>query len=218
LLFVEVEVEEEETEVEHDNNRSHIENQTVTSNKISAKMTYQYPKERSVRFPVIPDEMETKKRTGRRQVEQSKEKDQQRPRLRAEKPATTKKTQPRSISKKENKPFVPTEVPSPIYGLQKREETKPIVERPAYERKRERNQVQPEKKKQEVTNKEYEEPINDESVDQPVMREEVEVTKLEQALTVEPDLVQDKVEIQNNQSSLLKNEEGKNNSTEIIQS
>ncbi|GAB3792082.1 DNA translocase FtsK [Virgibacillus kimchii] len=107
---------------------------------IEAKITYQYPKEKPFRFPVIPDQQaqQPKHKSNadnpaykRRNTEPSRGH-----------PKTTRKTEhkpSRKIYKKDSdEPFKLTEVPSPIYGYQPRVKNKEIENVPAYKRKKEK--------------------------------------------------------------------------------
>lgn len=127
-LFVHEEIEEEMVMPTEKNNFQH--------KQITAKMMYQYPKQRNYRFPVIPDEPPGK-RTGldTRPTSDEKSRIQPRDRRRRERNLDYKE---RKVYKKDKKPFVPTEVPSPIYGFQKREENKKIENTPAFERRKQK--------------------------------------------------------------------------------
>lgn len=128
-LFVHEEIEEEEMVMPTEKNN-------FQHKQITAKMTYQYPKQRNYRFPVIPDEPPGK-RTGldTRPTSDEKSRIQPRDRRRRERNLDYKE---RKVYKKDKKPFVPTEVPSPIYGFQKREENKKIENTPAFERRKQK--------------------------------------------------------------------------------
>lgn len=128
-LFVHEEIEEEEMVMPTEKNN-------FQHKQITAKMMYQYPKQRNYRFPVIPDEPPGK-RTGldTRPTSDEKSRIQPRDRRRRERNLDYKE---RKVYKKDKKPFVPTEVPSPIYGFQKREENKKIENTPAFERRKQK--------------------------------------------------------------------------------
>ncbi|MBN6206904.1 DNA translocase FtsK [Ralstonia pickettii] len=113
--------------------------------EIKPKITYQYPENKSFRFPVIPDEpkrgtqAEEKPAYLRREQEKKRETKNKR---------EQEQLHPRKVYKNENAPpFTPTEVPSPIYGFQKRNNS--IENVPAYQRK----QKGQESVEQEVFNK-----------------------------------------------------------------
>ncbi len=103
---------------------------------IKAKMTYQYPKEKPFRFPVIPDQQTERKTNAERPAYERRKPDAR------IQPINTMKSEQRNTNKvyKKNKdePFTPTEVPSPIYGYQPRRKNKEIEDVPAYKRKREK--------------------------------------------------------------------------------
>ncbi|MDG5473477.1 DNA translocase FtsK [Jeotgalibacillus sp. ET6] len=95
-------------------------------NQMDTKMVYQYPKG-AFRFPIIPDE-----KTERPQREESPKKNGNN--YDAERKASERVYDEKIKVKKEGskKPFTPTEVPSPIYGFQKRP-VKPEIEEIEYE-------------------------------------------------------------------------------------
>lgn len=146
-LFVHEEIEEEEMVMPTEKNN-------FQHKQITAKMMYQYPKQRNYRFPVIPDEPPGK-RTGldTRPTSDEKSRIQPRDRRRRERNLDYKE---RKVYKKDKKPFVPTEVPSPIYGFQKREENKKIENTPAFERRKQKIESN-----QETTSPEKQEQINE---------------------------------------------------------
>ncbi|MBM7597661.1 S-DNA-T family DNA segregation ATPase FtsK/SpoIIIE [Virgibacillus halotolerans] len=117
--------------------------------KLQARVTYQYPENKNFRFPVIPDQQEPKKQTEeeipayqRKREETTK---------RSKRPNDTPNETPNEIpsetqrngqfakvyKKNTSVPFKPTEVPSPVYGFQKKKEQKEIEEVPAFKRKQE---------------------------------------------------------------------------------
>ncbi|MGD7044270.1 DNA translocase FtsK [Jeotgalibacillus proteolyticus] len=95
-------------------------------NQMDTKMVYQYPKG-AFRFPIIPDE-----KTERPPREQGTKKTGNN--YDAERKASERVYDEKIKVKKEGskKPFTPTEVPSPIYGFQKRP-VKPEIEEIEYE-------------------------------------------------------------------------------------
>ena len=99
--------------------------------KFQTKMMYQYPTKSSFRFPVIPDE------------EQSKQDPldipayQRRQRERRQDVLINDNNE--NMIEKEKRRFVPTEVPSPIYGYQKYKKRKEIEDVPAFVRKQQKN-------------------------------------------------------------------------------
>ncbi|MHA6251980.1 DNA translocase FtsK [Oceanobacillus sp. CAU 1775] len=100
---------------------------------IKPKISYQYPRDRSFRFPIIPDET----------VQASKKEDApayvRRKQQRNTEPVPRKRTseqETRKIYKRENAPpFQASDVPSPIYGFQKPKNK--IEDVPAFQRKKE---------------------------------------------------------------------------------
>ncbi|WP_337019630.1 DNA translocase FtsK [Oceanobacillus massiliensis] len=127
--------------------------------QLKAKMTYQYPERNAFRFPVIPDEPQTnmaredipayQKKQSKRQERSSQDKEKHNNQHRKDRQTSSggeeksqrieprEKTIPgRKVYKKDPSiPFQPTEVPSPIYGFQKRRQNKEIEQIPAYKRK-----------------------------------------------------------------------------------
>ncbi|WP_010651221.1 DNA translocase FtsK [Oceanobacillus massiliensis] len=127
--------------------------------QLKAKMTYQYPERNAFRFPVIPDEPQTnkaredipayQKKQSKRQERSSQDKEKHNNQHRkdgqtssggeekAQRIEPREKSIPgRKVYKKDPSiPFQPTEVPSPIYGFQKRRQNEEIEQIPAYKRK-----------------------------------------------------------------------------------
>ncbi|AXI09737.1 DNA translocase FtsK [Oceanobacillus zhaokaii] len=135
----------EEEEEEHTERETSHDN---AAQNVKARVTYQYPKKSSFRFPVIPDERVGKKQTDNTPAYRKKDTPNH---LRKETPNYQRKREekvikenksPEKISnkvyKKTNTPFQVSEVPSPIYGLQKRR--KEIEDVPAYMRKEEKTE------------------------------------------------------------------------------
>ncbi|PPA71673.1 DNA translocase FtsK [Jeotgalibacillus proteolyticus] len=96
------------------------------SHDLDTKMVYQYPKG-AFRFPIIPDEQNV--RVKNEQKEEAKRSqpapDYEADRKLYEREYDEKKKVKREVS---NRPFTPTEVPSPIYGFEKRPDKKKIPE------------------------------------------------------------------------------------------
>ncbi|WP_088050900.1 DNA translocase FtsK [Virgibacillus dakarensis] len=120
LFFTEV-IEEEEIERKPREHSFH-------DQELHTKVVHKYPNRKSFRFPVIPDDPKTNEAIERPAFE--------RKRREPKKPAEPQKTE-NKIEKKttDNKPFRPTEVPSPIYGYQKRKKEKEVEEIPTFVRK-----------------------------------------------------------------------------------
>lgn len=118
--------------------------------QVEARMMYQYPEKNSFRFPVIPD-VPTKK-TVNRPAESKVDYETSAPTFKKEKKREERKFEEpirhdRKVYKKNpDIPFEPTDVPSPIYGYQKRQKEKEIENVPAYKRK---DQIQEEKRNEE---------------------------------------------------------------------
>lgn len=120
--------------------------------EIKPKITYQYPEKKSFRFPLIPDEPirdysdnsktpaylrreKDKKDNGETPTYLQREKDKKRNSYTKLENAPVQ-NHSRKVYKKENAPpFQLTEVPSPVYGLQKQKER--IENVPAFKRKEE---------------------------------------------------------------------------------
>ncbi|MCP8617151.1 DNA translocase FtsK [Salirhabdus salicampi] len=107
---------------------------------VQAKMSYQYPKKGSFRFPIIPDDERPNK--------ESRKRDRY--------PVTDEKVQQHKQHTDYDRPlFRPTDVPSPIYGFQKKkdhslvDEIQEIEEVPSFVRKETR--VQKENNREETT-------------------------------------------------------------------
>jgi S-DNA-T family DNA segregation ATPase FtsK/SpoIIIE len=107
---------------------------------VKAKMTYQYPKEKPFRFPVIPDQHT--QQPERRQHPERPAYARRKSDVSRVKPIRTRKSENISTNKVYKKdpdlPFKPTKVPSPIHGYQPRKKRNEIENVPAYKRKREK--------------------------------------------------------------------------------
>ncbi|MFA1820285.1 DNA translocase FtsK [Virgibacillus oceani] len=121
------------------NNHQEIDQKNRNLN-VKAKMTYQYPKEKPFRFPVIPDQHSAQPE--HKQVADKPAYERRKPDTKQTKPTGNRKIEDTSkiYKKKQNTPFKPTEVPSPIYGFQPRRNRNEIENVPAYKRKREKHQ------------------------------------------------------------------------------
>jgi S-DNA-T family DNA segregation ATPase FtsK/SpoIIIE len=109
--------------------------------KVKAKVAYQYPKQKAFRFPVIPDEPVKRQQADdtpaylRRNREKYEDANHDPLRFRNQEVTS------RKIHKDENAPpFKVTEVPSPIYGFQKRQNE--IEQVPAFIRKEEHKKTE----------------------------------------------------------------------------
>lgn len=120
-------------------------------NNIQTKMIYQYPKKAPFRFPVIPDEMEKKETLDRSDAPayQRRRVRRQREQNTIDKPESKPETKPKKVTKNSSKKFVPSEVPSPIYGYQK--QAKVIENVPTFIRNQQEKEqeTEPQENKQE---------------------------------------------------------------------
>src|SRR5690625_2586601 len=96
------------------------------------KVMYQYPTKSSFRFPVIPDDEERERDPLDTPAFQR--------RTREKRQDVITKNNEEKMTKKENQRFVPTQVPSPIYGYQKYKEKREIENIPAFVRKQDKKQ------------------------------------------------------------------------------
>src|SRR5690625_143733 len=111
-----------------------VEEESTQRQTFQTKMTYQYPTKSSFRFPVIPDEEDRK----RDPIDIPAYQRRQRERRQDESIKQNNETE----IKKEQQRFVPTEVPSPIYGYQKRQRRKEIENVPAFVRKQQKHNTE----------------------------------------------------------------------------
>ncbi len=130
-LFEEIDDKEDEAPVEWNDSKQ----------ELRTKMTYQYPARKPFRFPVIPDasskesnDSESEKPAFSRKQSGSKEK------ANPEQQPEQETQQDRKVYKPDyGEPFTPSDVPSPIYGFQKRDKSEEEYnEIPAFQRKQER--------------------------------------------------------------------------------
>lgn len=133
LIWKEVEV--EEFQEIHEMHETHDPTQ-----KVQAKMAYQYPEKKPFRFPVIPDQAEYKRPTELSDIPAYQRR--KKTRIQAERVETERKdtengsTNQTSRKKMPNNvPFKPSAVASPIYGYQERKRAKEVENTPAYIRK-----------------------------------------------------------------------------------
>ncbi|TFJ92582.1 DNA translocase FtsK [Lentibacillus salicampi] len=111
----------------------------TTHNKqdIRTRITYQYPAEKSFRFPVIPDQPHRKNESEIPAYQRKRSRDRDREGTPSEKPEdddNNEETQ--KVYKPESgKPFTPSDVPSPIYGFQNRHKETTVEDVPAFQRK-----------------------------------------------------------------------------------
>ncbi|WP_010532350.1 DNA translocase FtsK [Lentibacillus jeotgali] len=117
---------------------------------IQTRMTYQYPAEKPFRFPVIPDQPRQNDQSDIPAFQRKKPRDRQQsndaPKVNVRQQShNVQQSEPeyeqhdyepkntRKIYKREDKPFTPTEVPSPIYGFQDRQTEEIVADVPAYQ-------------------------------------------------------------------------------------
>src|SRR5699024_6106465 len=113
--------------------------------EIKARMTYKYPENRPFRFPVIPDPMENREKNEYKPAYVRRNQESVQPAQPKKEKKASSPTPVRKVYKDENAPpFQASDVPSPIYGFQKRDNEVENV--PAYARKKakkeERSEVQ----------------------------------------------------------------------------
>ncbi|RLQ97901.1 DNA translocase FtsK [Falsibacillus albus] len=107
--------------------------------EIEARMTYQYPKG-EFRFPLIPDQGNRRPRPERKQTHQEESvkpvkkekkviKQEVEPSLEKKPPKNSTvhhQKKPKTVEPKINRPFRPTEIPSPIYGFNRPKSTEKV--------------------------------------------------------------------------------------------
>ncbi|WP_053218873.1 DNA translocase FtsK [Virgibacillus senegalensis] len=125
-------------------------NANKSTNGLHTRVSYQYPKSSSFKFPMIPDkkdaEEESRPAYERRKPEKNLPDDKPEVKKRNEKAIEREQRKPNvsKIQPEEGKqPFKPTEVPSPIYGFR---QEKKITETPAFMRKQKDNLGEKEEK------------------------------------------------------------------------
>ncbi|WP_077621250.1 DNA translocase FtsK [Sediminibacillus massiliensis] len=104
------------------------------NNRVETRISYQYPKERPFKFPMIPDKPTSSREPRQKQQQQTDYQAKEVPKR--EQPSREPNFYKESEQAQEPKRFMPTEVPSPIYGF--RERKKHEEEIPAYLRKEEK--------------------------------------------------------------------------------
>ncbi|SFD61709.1 DNA segregation ATPase FtsK/SpoIIIE, S-DNA-T family [Lentibacillus persicus] len=131
-------------EKEEEEDVKHAEKPVNGNQNIHTRITYQYPAERPFRFPVIPDKPRQKESTDIPAYQRKTVKENNQP----------NPVYPRDVNHTDNQesqgirkieipdskePFKPSDVPSPVYGFQKKES--PIEDIPAYKRKQDHNEA-----------------------------------------------------------------------------
>ena len=177
--------------------------------ELKAKMTYQYPENKSFRFPVIPDEpVRNKQPENKPAYMRKKDERKQNPSPKAKRDDQMS----RKIYKNEDAPpFALTDVPSPVYGFQKQKQT--IENVPAFQRKQDVQEVNetvvetfeqiiPEK--QEVSTEPVEEKVSplEERTEESIVSETAEVETIPEDILV--NLIQSKTENEKQEKSEIK--------------
>src|SRR5690625_344624 len=101
-----------------DDEPEEVEEESTQRQTFQTKMMYQYPTKSSFRFPVIPDEEDRTRDPLDVPAYQRRKRERRQD--------TSINLNNKKEIKKEQQRFVPTEVPSPIYGYQKRQRKKEI--------------------------------------------------------------------------------------------
>src|SRR5690625_3429878 len=117
-----------------DDEPEEVEEESTQRQTFQTKMMYQYPTKSSFRFPVIPDEEDRTRDP--LDVPAYQRRKRERRQDTSIHPNNDKEV------KNEQQRFVPTEVPSPIYGYQKRQRKKEIENVPAFVRKQQKTNVE----------------------------------------------------------------------------
>lgn len=108
---------------------------TNNHNKVETRISYQYPSQRSVKLPDIPDAPIRKDRNNYQESSYQRNNSQTSQRRdHYEKHKQVKKNHEEE-PKQERKPFTPTDVPSPVYGFKNRPEKSNSLDIPAFLRK-----------------------------------------------------------------------------------
>ncbi|GGM26353.1 DNA translocase FtsK [Paraliobacillus quinghaiensis] len=93
---------------------------------VETRVSYQYPSKKKFDFPVIPDKIENHPKIVTRQLDNTVDIDKH----------YRKREQQSPVKNDQNKrPFVATEVPSPVYGFKKRPSQENEIDTPAFMRK-----------------------------------------------------------------------------------
>ncbi|QKY69725.1 DNA translocase FtsK [Lentibacillus sp. CBA3610] len=119
----------EEKEERHDRSSGELKK---NNQDIHTRMTYQYPAEKSFRFPVIPDQPKQREQADIPAYQRKTNRERKQP---ESDPKQESRPEPKIYKPETKKPFEPTDVPSPIYGFQKQKEGKTNEDVPAFQRK-----------------------------------------------------------------------------------
>src|SRR5690625_1081179 len=117
-----------------DDEPEEVEEESTQRQTFQTKMMYQYPTKSSFRFPVIPDEEDRTRDPLDVPAYQRRKRERRQD--------TSINLNNEKETKKEQQRFVPTDVPSPIYGYQKRQRKKEIENVPAFVRKQQKSNVE----------------------------------------------------------------------------
>lgn len=152
------------TEVEEEIEIEDSEQPQQNHQEIKARMTYKYPENRPFRFPVIPDPMEKREKNEYKPAYVRRKQESVQPAKPKKEKKASSPTPVRKVYKDENAPpFQASDVPSPIYGFQKRDNEVENV--PAYARKKakneERSEVQIEEQIEQIKEQKQEEPLSE---------------------------------------------------------
>ncbi|MFZ3580100.1 DNA translocase FtsK [Virgibacillus sp. DJP39] len=122
------EIDEEDSETSNKQKKHSLQN----NDNLETKVIYQYPENRSFRFPVIPDKVEQNKPAEVPAYQRRKNEHSKRTQQRTNNSSNESKKE-ETITEKG--PFRPTQVPSPIHGFQQRKKEKEVDQVPAFIRK-----------------------------------------------------------------------------------
>lgn len=108
---------------------------------IQPKMSYQYPEKRSFRFPMIPDETRQASISNKEELPAYTRRQERKGPARPDKQRRVSQEPTRKVYKSSDAPpFQASDVPSPIYGFNKRKDR--VEDVPAFQRKEEKREVE----------------------------------------------------------------------------
>ncbi|WP_232305956.1 DNA translocase FtsK [Pontibacillus litoralis] len=161
--------EDEEQWDDHEPDKPSNRQRHQSNEDIQMKMYYEYPKERSFRFPVIPDHTSEASKNNKSRNQETKQARVKHVPTNQQHESTKTRNNEEYVYKKGG-PFTPTDVPSPIYGFGKREGlfvNSDVEDTPAYTRySSSSNQVNREEELQGEEKTQKEEP--ERSADEPI--------------------------------------------------
>lgn len=146
---------------------------------VGAKVIYQYPKNNSFKFPVIPDNQSDESRVEIPATQHEKKSSAEND-ITEEDQVEEEKHPNRKVEVKSYQRFTPSRVPSPIYGFNKRSPENKVEEIPAYIRK-ERKETQLEKgldpvpKYEEIQHVHFEEELPEQEVPIAIFEESTDI-------------------------------------------